>query len=129
MWYNHYMKLLSKPFVTVLLAISFMVVSLYCACYSTIQLSKQKQSCCKTKESKSHHSAAHDCPHCNSSFNAEVAIKDFQQIKAPNLSQPVYHPDVIAVAPITLGKSLFINGPPGFITSVPLYIQSHALRI
>ncbi len=124
------MKTLGKTLTAVCLAASFLVASIYCCCFSFIQLEKQKHGCCPTKASKNEKSSKHDCPHCNSSFKADLATKDAPQsvvLSVTPMAVPLGH--VVSHVPILVEKSLFINGPPGPIFTVPLYIQHHALRI
>ncbi len=123
------MKTLGKTLTAVCLAASFLVASIYCCCFSSIQLAKQKHNCCATKSQKSEKPAQHDCPHCNSSFNADVTVKDAHQIEVGVVSLATVIETKVVHLPVIYGKSLFINGPPGPVVTVPLYIQHHALRI
>jgi len=113
----------------VFLATTFLAATVYCCCFSSIQWSKQKHACCEKKSGHDQQSSKHDCPHCNSSFNADTIIKDIQQVHLITSVQTIDFEHKVSHVPIVLGKSLFINGPPGFFNTVPLYLQTHALRI
>ncbi len=117
-----------KHITAVCVAASFIVASLYCCSFSSIELKNHKHACCDTKAGHGQKSST-DCPHCNSSFNAESRAHDADQFQliAPVLSFTMEHG--ISHVPVVLGKSLFINGPPGPLNIVPLYIKSPSLRI
>ncbi len=124
------MSTLGRKITAVCVAASFMMAALYCCCFSTIQWSKQKSSCCAAKESKDQKTSKQDCPHCNSSFHAELALKDTGHVTLAAVDAlPVTFERTISYAPVVVGKSLFINGPPGPLHTVPLYIKFPSLRI
>ena len=118
-----------KHMVAACTAAIFLVASLYCCCFSSIQWTKQRHSCCQTKDGESQKSSKQDCPHCNATFNAEQTVKDVHDIQFISLAV-VFKVEYKGMhAPIFIGKSLFINGPPGPFYVVPLYIKNPSLRI
>lgn len=70
----------------------------------------------------------HDCVHCNAAFKADLTANAYHNavVSTPatlTLDRTISYKSVNPI------KTLYLNGPPGPVYVVPLYIQLHTLRI
>ena len=105
----------------------FAIGAVLCCCARNIVPTKA-HACCASKHTD--HKAA-DCSQCSSSLKiAEAAQYSF--VLTPPLHAFKVLPAAAAFVPrlcTVEHQTAWINGSPGFVHAVPLYIQFHQLRI
>ncbi len=114
------------PLAVVSLIGVFLFSTLVCCCVRHLVQDKKVSSCCH-KTAKSDPVKCTDG--CSSLVKSAEKTKTFDLSPAPLiLAQQSFTPE-FSLKPVHITKSIFINGPPGPFTAVPLYTQFHSLRI
>jgi hypothetical protein len=117
-------KTLFNPLFALALAGAFLFSAVLCCCVKHIA-QEQSKSCCH--KAKKDHAKCTDG--CSSLVKSAETAKTFDLTSStPSV---VALPDFAAVAytPAYIIKPVFLNGPPGPISAVPLYTRFHSLRI
>ncbi len=87
-----------------------------------------KHSCCeKTKEPNG--AAKADCSACPIVAKSVDTAKIFILTQDTQLAAAYFLAPTATLKPLNLLKPVFLDGPPGPVTFVPLYIKLHSLRI
>ena len=120
-----------RPVIVLGLAAVFTVASVVCCCVRNIVPVTKAHACCASKAKADSSHKAGDCGQCSSSLKIAEAAQSVHFTPVLSLAFKVFparstfvlHPAKIAFL------TLWTNGPPGFYSAVPLYIQSPSLRI
>jgi hypothetical protein len=118
-------KALFNPLFALALAGAFLFSAVVCCCVKHLAQEQTKSSCCH--KAKKDHAKCTDG--CSSLVKSAETAKTFDLTSSA--SSIVAIPDFAAVvyAPAYIIKPVFLNGPPGPFSAVPLYTRFHSLRI
>ena len=117
------------------LAGAFTIGAVLCCCvrdiaHASISVAKI-HACCAAKAPKADTQHKGECAHCTSSLKIAEAAHSF--VLTPSLSHIVKvlpAGTAFVPRPCTIKhQTVWVHGPPGFFTSVPLYTQFHQIRI
>ena len=116
------------------LAAVFTVGSVLCCCVRNIaqaHAAAKIHSCCAAKAKADTQHKAGDCSQCSSSLKIAEAAQPISFVSPLVFAFKVLPADMAFIPRPQLAeyKTAWINGPPGFFTAVPLYIQSRSIRI
>ncbi len=123
-----------KSMLVVTLAAVFTVASVFCCCVRHIAQASvtapKTHACCASKGKAAEHSSkTTDCPHCSISLKS-TQIQSVESIPSFSITIKILPSDMIFVAytPVVY-QSPWADGPPGFLSEVPLYITTHQIRV
>ncbi len=121
-------KIFSK-IVAVVVAGAFGFAALFC-CYNHPAVDNKivQDSCCATKTSSKHSSKA-DCSACPIVKKSVDLAQVFTLTSTQFTTADFVYFHTMTSKPAHAITPVFINGPPGSVVAVPLYIQFHSLRI
>ena len=116
-----------KSFLVMALAGTFLAGTIFCCCIRQFVQEKAQTSCChKTTKADPVKCGAG----CSSIIKSAENTKLFDLVPSSGVMPvPPVVVSVFSFKPVHAIKSVFLNGPPGPVSVVPLYIQSRSLRI
>jgi hypothetical protein len=127
------MRIIFKPIVPLLLAGAFVITSVLCCCVRHLietQPAAKAASCCHTKTAKTDPSSKKTCDGCSSVLKSSDTVKVFDLTPVSLIKfSSVATASVFTFKPVHTIAPVFVNGPPGPLSIVPLYTQFHSLRI
>ncbi|HLD87700.1 MAG TPA: hypothetical protein VI955_00075 [Candidatus Omnitrophota bacterium] len=124
-----------KTFKTVLVSVLagvFTVGSVLCCCARNIAhagITTQKtHACCASKQTQPQKAA--DCEHCSVSLKSAQIAQSFDLIPSFTIAFNLLPADIVFIThtPVVY-QTVWADGPPGFSSEVPFYIQSHQIRV
>ena len=125
-----------KTFKTVLvlsLAGAFTLGSVLCCCVrniahaDTVAVAKS-HACCASKHTAGHSQKAADCGHC--SVKPMQTAQSFELIPSFTIAFKLLPTDIVFMThTAVVYQTVWADGPPGFSSEVPFYIQSHQIRV
>ncbi len=125
-----------KTFKTVLvlsLAGAFTLGSVLCCCVRNIAHADtvavvKSHACCASKHTADHSQKAADCNHC--SLKSMQTAQVFELIPSFTIAFKLLPADIVSIFHHSVVyQTVWADGPPGFSSEVPLYIQSHQIRV
>ncbi len=107
---------------------AFLVGALLCCCARQLvaEQTTAKAGCCH-KTAKADPVKCTDG--CSSFFKSAEKAKVFDLAPSSGVHMPLAMGPSFSVKPVHTIKPVFLNGPPGPVTMVPLYTQFHSLRV
>ncbi len=124
-----------KTFKTVLVSVLagvFTLGSVLCCCVRNIAhagITAQKtHACCASKHTAGHSQKAADCEHC--SVKPMQTAQSFELTPSFTIAFNLLPADIVFMThTAVVYQTVWADGPPGFSSEVPLYIQSHQIRV
>ncbi|MBF0489254.1 MAG: hypothetical protein HQL15_01370 [Candidatus Omnitrophica bacterium] len=119
----------AKSFIAVLVTAAFFASAVLCCCVVKDALaSQQKASCSHCSSNAKGSASSHEC--CFSKAAPMELAKNAGLLHLlPLVSFTLVCLLYIRPRPRFVLKSIYSNGPPGYVSTVPLYIQARSLRI
>jgi len=126
-----------KTFKTVLvlsLAGVFTLGSVLYCCVRNIAhadtVAAKSHACCASKHTAGHSQKAADCEHCSVSLKSAQAVQSFDLIPSFTIAFKLLPADIVFIThTAVVYQTVWADGPPGFSSEVPFYIQSHQIRV
>ena len=125
-----------KTFKTVLVSVLagvFTVGSVLCCCarniaHADMVAAARSHACCASKQAQPQKAA--DCEHCSVSLKSAQIAQSFDLIPSFTIAFNLLPADIVFIThtPVVY-QTVWADGPPGFSSEVPFYIQSHQIRV
>ncbi len=123
-----------KSHIACVLAVSVLAMMAFCCCtVKSVQAAMLKSKACGhcavDKTAKADKKQSHDC--CFAKASKGEAVKVFELASqslgsAPTFVEAAFRPLFVVKSTLNLA---YLDGPPGPLTTVPLYYQSRSIRI